>query len=506
MSTLSRKLALHGALWYLAASACWVVFSDEIAFALARELENQRLIQTGKELAFVLLVGSLLYWFLARRKSAEAVCGFDSARDEERARRALLATPVVGRLGSWRLDLRSRRIWWSDTLFDLAGIAPADFRDHFDFLGDFVPPEDMARLDRQCRRAIESGEPMALLCRVVTPLGATRYFEVSSSVERDEDGRPESVVGSARDVTDHWNTRAQLRSCRRQLAEWRHGEATPAVADPHAKRQPARSGGGGLPRRLAVESCLLQARFKDELSVVLQPRWSISTKRTTGAEALVRWHSAQLGTVSPHEFIPIAEQHAVILQLGRWVVTEVTDMIARHQKQFPELQVSVNLSARQLEDPGFIRFLSQTVERAGIAPSSLEFELTETSLVQNQDACCGFLQSLRGLGFSVALDDFGAGYSSLAYLTQFPVDVVKLDRCFVEQLPDNGTACVVASSVLELANRLQVLTVAEGVENESQRRVLEQAGCHQAQGWLVSPAVPADQFFGQLALEASRHA
>jgi EAL domain-containing protein (putative c-di-GMP-specific phosphodiesterase class I) len=250
-------------------------------------------------------------------------------------------------------------------------------------------------------------------------------------------------------------------------------------------------------RRLAVETCLLQGNLKEELVLVLQPRWSIGNKHTTGAEALLRWNSRELGAVSPNEFIPIAERHAVILELGRWVVAEVVRQLARHRTQWPDLQISINLSARQLEDPGFCTFIAKTVSDAGLPSSCLELELTETCLVRNQDAARTFLQELRGLGFAVALDDFGAGYSSLSYLTQFPVDVVKLDRSFVEQMPGNGTACVVAASVLEMANRLQMVTVAEGVETEAQRYALEQAGCHQAQGWLVSAAMPCDEFFVQ---------
>ena len=251
-------------------------------------------------------------------------------------------------------------------------------------------------------------------------------------------------------------------------------------------------------RRLAVETGLLQASLKDEFSVFLQPKWGIGTKSTVGAEALLRWNSRELGPVSPDEFIPIAEQHPVILELGRWMAAEIVRHLAHHRERCPGLQISINLSARQLEDLDFPRFIAALVADAGLVPSCLQIELTETCLVQNQEDARTFLQELRNLGFSVALDDFGAGYSSLAYLSQFPVDVVKLDRRFVEQLPENETACVVASSVLEMASRLQMLTVAEGVETEAQRQFLAQAGCDQAQGWLVCAALPADEFFQRL--------
>ena len=259
--------------------------------------------------------------------------------------------------------------------------------------------------------------------------------------------------------------------------------------------------GAGVARRCAVEAALLHAALDDEFSLHLQPKWCITTQRTIGAEALLRWNSATLGQVSPDEFIPIAEKHRVIRDLGRWVVRRVLRELAARRGQHEHLQVSINLSARQLDDETFPGFVAAAVAKAGLSPSRLQFELTETSLVQNQAAARAFLMELRAHGFTVALDDFGAGYSSLSYLAQFPVDVLKLDRSFVEQLPHNPRARVVASSIIEMAGRLNIQTVAEGVETEMQRAILEAAGCHQAQGWLVCKALPVGDFFRR----ANRH-
>lgn len=250
-----------------------------------------------------------------------------------------------------------------------------------------------------------------------------------------------------------------------------------------------------LTRRLTIESGLLQASIKDEFEIYLQPKWCLATGRITGAEALLRWQSKSLGTICPTEFIAVAEQHSVILDIGRWVIRRVVEHLARVKLRHPDFQVSINLSARQLDDVDLPGFISRTVAKAGLSPRSLQFELTETWLIRNAGAAKSFLARLKELGFTIALDDFGVGYSSLAYLAQFPVDVVKLDRSFVERLPESETACVVAASVLDLSRRLRMQTIAEGVETEAQRDFLQAAGCDQAQGWLVAPALPADQFF-----------
>jgi diguanylate cyclase (GGDEF)-like protein len=250
-------------------------------------------------------------------------------------------------------------------------------------------------------------------------------------------------------------------------------------------------------RRLALEAGLLQPGWREQFQVHLQPKWDIVTKRISGAEALLRWYSPELGQVAPGEFIDVAEEHSVILEIGRWVVSKVVEALARHRDHCPHLRVAINLSARQLEDNGLPQFIAQSVREAGLLPSCLEFELTETWLVSSPLGARRFLSDLRTLGFTVALDDFGVGYSSLASLSQLPVDVVKLDRSFVERLPGSEAACVVASSMLDMANRLHMATVAEGVETEAQRAFLANAGCRQAQGWLVSPAVPLDEFFSR---------
>jgi EAL domain-containing protein (putative c-di-GMP-specific phosphodiesterase class I) len=276
------------------------------------------------------------------------------------------------------------------------------------------------------------------------------------------------------------------------------GQGPSAGAPATAPSEPARLTQGmasAISRRVAVEAGLLLASLDDEFSLRLQPRWCVRTRRTLGAEALLRWTCPGLGAVSPAEFIPIAEQHPVIRELGRWTVVQVVRVLAGHQDRDPALQVSINLSACQLRDDDFPRFVAATVAEAGLPPACIQFELTETSLVCNLDKARSFLQSLRKDGFTVALDDFGVGYSSLAYLARFPVDVIKLDRSLVGPLPDDAASRIVASGIIDMAQRLGIRTVGECVETEAQRQVLAGAGCHEAQGWLVCGALPVEAFF-----------
>ena len=491
------RFARHGTLLFLAGAACWIIFYDSLVFALPLHPDHQRLLLSLKGISFVAILGPLLYWYLrraelslGRARAADRLTGLPNRRALEERLEAVIARaqssgetvglvllaydrfPAINELlgsaeGDRMLSEGAARL--AEALDDSHFVARFDGHKFAVLARIGRSPEGLVELARRCtelldcKRKLESG--VEIMVTVSAGLSAV-------TPARGEEGSLINQAESALLLQEPWERNA-LRLF------------SPEVA-------------AGVSRRLAVETGLLHASLKEELSLHLQPKWCIDTMRTTGAEALLRWNSADLGQVSPEEFIPIAEQHQVILELGRWVASEVVSELARHRDGHRGLQVSINLSARQLEDNGFPQFLARIVADAGLEPACLQLELTETCLVQNQDAARAFLKELRSLGFSVALDDFGAGYSSFAYLAQFPVDVVKLDRSFIEQLPHNETACVVASSILQMAARLEMQTVAEGVQTHAQRRFLEQAGCGHAQGWLVCRALPVDEFFSRL--------
>ncbi|MFD1625362.1 putative bifunctional diguanylate cyclase/phosphodiesterase [Azospirillum griseum] len=240
--------------------------------------------------------------------------------------------------------------------------------------------------------------------------------------------------------------------------------------------------------RLRLEASLRAATERRDFELAYQPKIDAATGALTGFEALLRWRLDGM-PVSPMEFIPVAEDTGLILDIGAWVLEEACRTASRWALDHGPLPIAVNVSARQLADSSFADLVESTLRRNGTAPELLEIEITETVIMKNVLHHLPTLNRLRGLGVRIAIDDFGTGYSSLAYLRQLPVDVLKIDRSFVTDLPH---APDIASTVIALAQRLKLSTVAEGVETLEQRRWLAEAGCDRLQGYLISRPVSAD--------------
>ena len=258
-------------------------------------------------------------------------------------------------------------------------------------------------------------------------------------------------------------------------------------------------------RRLALEGRLRRALEIGELAVHFQPRIDLNTGRVLGAEGLLRWEDEELGKVTPREIIPVAENSGLILPVGAWVLQTACEEARRWQDMgFPHSRVSVNVSPLQLtrEDPR--RTVSQVLQRTGLPPDRLELEITENTLLQDKEDVFVALRDLRAMGVRIALDDFGTGYSSLSYLSRFPLDVIKLDRTFVLDVPEDPVARAICKAVIEMGHTLEVRVVAEGVDAQEQADVLRELGCDELQGFLVSPAVPADEFLDQLRASEQR--
>ena len=247
--------------------------------------------------------------------------------------------------------------------------------------------------------------------------------------------------------------------------------------------------------RLLLERELRLALERNQLAVHYQPKLRLSDRRVVGMEALLRWTHPSLGSVSPADFIPIAEDTGMIVEIGAWVVDQACaqlrllhDLMAR-----PEMMsVSVNLSVRQLRDDSMIDHVARALLRHRVPASSLCLELTESMLMNDVDTISGHLAALRACGVKISIDDFGTGYSSLAYLRRLPVDEVKIDRTFVSALDREGPGASMVAAVVAIANSLEITTVAEGVETEEEAEVLTELGCVDAQGFLFSPAVPSE--------------
>jgi diguanylate cyclase (GGDEF)-like protein/PAS domain S-box-containing protein len=245
-----------------------------------------------------------------------------------------------------------------------------------------------------------------------------------------------------------------------------------------------------LQRRKAIERELRLALSRDELELFYQPKISLLTDELAGVEALVRWRHPERGLVPPGEFIGIAEETGLILQLGEWVLRT-----AAHQaSHWAGLQVSVNISPAQFRQPDLVQVVHNALRESGLAPQRLELEITESVLIQQPEAAAKLLDDLKKLGVRVAMDDFGTGYSSLSYLQRFHFDKIKVDRSFIGAIGIEPSAAAIVRAVINLASSLGMLTCAEGVETDEQLAALRHEGCSEVQGYLFGKPMPVHEF------------
>lgn len=256
-------------------------------------------------------------------------------------------------------------------------------------------------------------------------------------------------------------------------------------------------------QRLAMENDLRQALKSQEFELFYQPVIEICSGRIVSAEALLRWRHPRRGLVSPLEFIPVAEESGLIVPIGKWVIRTACQQAKNIQKALHKpLKIAVNVSARQLHDSSFVAAFQAALEDIRIAPEWLSVELTETALMSDSDKAIERLQCIRDMGVSIAIDDFGTGYSSLSYLKRLPVDTVKIDRSFVEGLPEDEEDRAIATLIVAMANSLNYKVVVEGVETAAQLTFLTLCGCDYAQGYYFSRPVPADELMQILFAQA----
>jgi diguanylate cyclase (GGDEF)-like protein/PAS domain S-box-containing protein len=247
--------------------------------------------------------------------------------------------------------------------------------------------------------------------------------------------------------------------------------------------------------RLSLENDLRHALDRGEMQLHYQPQINIATGRITGVEALLRWNRPGFGVVGPKEFIPIAEETRLIVPIGEWVLREACrQAMAWQSDRAGGFRMAVNLSPRQFQNNDLPQLIASALEESGLAPGDLELEITESLAMQNTARTVTMLQRLREMGVRIAIDDFGTGHSSLNYLRSFPIDSLKIDQEFVQEIEGSAADRAIVSAVIGMARGLSLRVTAEGVETDGQLAYLREQGCEEVQGFLFGVPVPASAF------------
>jgi diguanylate cyclase (GGDEF)-like protein/PAS domain S-box-containing protein len=247
--------------------------------------------------------------------------------------------------------------------------------------------------------------------------------------------------------------------------------------------------------RLTLEANLRRALERGEFTLHYQAKVNFRTGAITGVEALLRWQNAELGSVSPARFIPLAEETGLIVPIGKWVLRTACEQgVAWQEQGLPPVRISVNLSLRQLNDEQLVREIQAVLAETGMDPALLELEVTESSIMQNAARAVEILTAIKALGVKLAIDDFGTGYSSLAHLKRFPIDTLKVDRSFIREVPNDAEDIAIAEAIIAMGRTLSLTVVAEGVETAQQQAFLSEKLCDEMQGYFFSTPVAAQDF------------
>ena len=263
-------------------------------------------------------------------------------------------------------------------------------------------------------------------------------------------------------------------------------------------------------KQLRMETLLHKAIGDNEYMLVYQPKTDLRTGRINGVEALIRWNNPELGIVSPLEFVPVLEQCGLIPQVTDWVLTEVCRQIKSWEPLgLSDLRVAINVSPVDLRDKDFSRRFLAVVDEWGVSPRSLEVEITETGVIQNMKTAVQSLQELQSRGIQLSLDDFGTGYSSLSHLNALPLNVLKIDGCFIKDLHLNRSNQAIVKAIVAMASTAGLRILAEGVEDEQEMQILKSFGCDEIQGFLISQPLRAEELaefvIGRNALPQIKH-
>jgi EAL domain-containing protein (putative c-di-GMP-specific phosphodiesterase class I) len=253
-------------------------------------------------------------------------------------------------------------------------------------------------------------------------------------------------------------------------------------------------------RRLEIENSLRTALENGEFTLMYQPLVSLPNNQVTGVEALLRWKHPTRGVVLPSEFISVAEDIGLIVPIGRWVLEQATTQAREWARRYPAFScMSVNVSGRQFQHPGFAEQVDEIITQLGLPPHLLQLEITESVLMDERSNSLEVLRRLKTIGVAVAIDDFGTGYSSLSYLRQYPIDVLKVDKSFVDAIETEEEARALVQTIIGLAHTLQLRATAEGVERWEQVEQLSRLSCDSGQGYVFARPLDSESIGALLA-------
>jgi len=246
--------------------------------------------------------------------------------------------------------------------------------------------------------------------------------------------------------------------------------------------------------RVFLETALRKALEENELVVYFQPQMSAENDKLVGMEALVRWQHPTMGMIEPYKFIPLAEITGMIVELDRIVMQKAISQFSKwHKSGLNPGKLAINLAIKQIEEDDFIEFIKNLLGAEDCLYKNIEFEVTESQIMNNPDDSIKVLQEISDLGISISIDDFGTGYSSLAYLKKLPIDKLKIDRSFIKDLPQDAEDVAITKTIISLCENLNLKVIAEGVETNEQKKFVIENGCEFIQGYLYSRPLPTEE-------------
>lgn len=254
-------------------------------------------------------------------------------------------------------------------------------------------------------------------------------------------------------------------------------------------------------RQHQIETEIKEALESGQFALMYQPKAMVQTGLIAGAESLIRWNHPQLGPISPGEFIPVAEKTAQIVPLGRWIIYEACRQAKLFSEQGLDVPIAVNVSTVQFEHSDLFEVVRKALYETSLPSHLLQLEITESALMNDFDNTIDICRQLRAIGVTIAIDDFGVEYSSMKYLKQLPIDVIKIDKCFVDEVAVSASDRILVRTMIQMGHSLGLYVVAEGIEDQKQLDVLLEEGCDQYQGYLYSQPVPCEEFISMLKRE-----